>query len=238
MTIAERLMHIGSFILPARVSDYARHIIKWEVFSERILENPLIIRHIPEKKSIILDVGSRYSQIPLELAALGHSVYALDIEEYAFKHKNLTYVKEDIRKTSFPNNFFDVVTIVSTLEHVGMGETAYHDKKERNGDVTAMREILRILKPGGIVLLTVPFGKAKFLPFLRVYDRERVKLISKGFAVTQEIYMYNDNENWEISTYQKVKDIQNTHHTIGNGFFIFTSIKKTDPKAVLIRKIA
>lgn len=219
-------MHFGSYLVPGGVKDYAKHIVKWEVFSERILENPLIVRNVPEKRSVILDVGSRYSQIPLELASLGHSVYALDIEQYAFKHKNLTYVKEDIRETTFPDSFFDVVTIISTLEHVGMGETSYNDKKERNGDVTAMNEIARILKPGGIVLLTVPFGKAKFLPFLRVYDRARIKLITKYFSVAKEIFMLNDNENWEISTYQKVKDIENTHHTVGNAFFLFKNVKK------------
>lgn len=70
---------------------------------------------------------------------------------------------------------FNVVTIISTLEHVGMGKTSCGDIDKRDGDVTVMGEIWRILKPRGIVLLTVPFGKAKFLPFMRVYDETRVK---------------------------------------------------------------
>jgi len=226
MTKAEIIMHIVGKFVPRKWHDYAKHIVKWEVFSERILENPLVIQNLPRKKSVILDVGSRYSQVPLEMASLGHKVYTLDIEDYVFKHKNLTFIKEDIRKTSFPDNFFDVVTIISTLEHVGMGETSYGDKEEKNGDVVAMNEISRILKPKGFVIVTIPFGKPKFLPFLRVYDKKRLALIGKKYKVIKEIYMYNDNENWEISTYEKVKDIENTHHTIGNGFFILQNNKK------------
>lgn len=227
MTPIEHLMHYVAFVVPKKWQDYLKHIIKWEVFSERIIENPLVIRHIPLEKSKILDVGSRYSQVPLEMASLGHEVWALDIEEYIFKHKRLKYVKGDIRKTKFKNNFFDVVTIISTLEHVGMGKTSYGDEEERDGDITAMQEIRRILKPGGIVLITVPFGVAKFLPFLRVYDKARIKKISQGFKVIEEIYMLNDKESWELSTYEKVKDIENTHHTIGNAFFLFQKVKRS-----------
>ena len=230
MTKAEIIMHLVGKFIPRKWHDYAKHIVKWEVFSERILENPLVIRHLPEKKSVVLDVGSRYSQVPLEMAALGHKVYTLDIEDYAFKHKNLTFVKEDIRKTTFKDNFFDVVTIISTLEHVGMGETSYGDLEERNGDITAMNEISRILKPNGIVIITIPFGKAKFLPFMRVYDKKRLAKIAENYKIMKQIYMYNDKENWEISTYDKVKNIQNTHHTIGNGFFIFQNNKKKNEK--------
>lgn len=225
MTITEYIMHYAGFAVPKKWQEYLKHIVKWEVFSERIIENPLIIQHLPAKKSKILDVGSRYSQVPLEMASLGHDVVALDIEDYIFKHKLLKFVKGDIRKTPFKANSFDVVTIISTLEHVGMGETSYGDREERDGDVTAMEEIWRILKPGGIILVTVPFGKAKFLPFLRVYDKDRIKMISKGFKVTKEIYMLNDKENWGVSTYEKVKNIENTNHTIGNAFFQLQKVK-------------
>lgn len=221
MTLIEYIMHYAGFLVPTKQKDYFKHIVKWEVFSERILENPLIIQHLSQKRSKILDVGSRYSQVPLEMASLGHEVVALDIEEYIFKHKNLRFVRSDIRKTPFKANYFDAVTIISTLEHVGMGKTSYGDLEEKDGDVTAMEEIRRIVKPKGIVLITLPFGRAKFLPLLRVYDRKRIKLISRGFSIQKEIFMLCVKGNWEISSYDKVENVENTHHTVGNAFFIF-----------------
>lgn len=220
MTLTEYVMHYAGLVVPAKWRDYLKHIIKWEVFSERILENPLIIRNLPQNPVKILDVGSRYSQVPLEMAALGHNVTCLDIENYIFKHKNLRFVKGDIRKTGFPKNSFDVVTLISTLEHVGMGETSYGDIQESDGDLSAMKEIRRVLKPKGLVLVTLPFGKPKVLPFLRVYDKERIKKVSEGFSIKKEVYMLNINENWEVSTYGKVKNTENSHHTLGNAFFI------------------
>lgn len=133
MTTTEYIVRYVGFVVPKRWKDYLKHIVKWEVFSEIIIENPIIVQHLPRKKSRILDVGSRHSQVPLEMASLGHQVWALDIEDYLFKHKNLKFVKGDIRKISFDANFFDAVTIISTLEHVGMGKTSYGDEEEGDG---------------------------------------------------------------------------------------------------------
>lgn len=226
MMIVEKLIHFGGMVVPPAWADYAKHFVKWEVFSERILENPLIIRHLPEKPSRVLDVGSRYSQVPLEMAALGHTVVALDIFDYIFHNDRVTFVKEDIRRTSFPDSTFDVVTIISTIEHVGLGETSYGDAKEKNGDIEAMKEIYRILKPGGVVLITIPFGRPKVLPFLRVYDLKRIKRMAKNFRIVKAVFMKNEPGGWNIRPYKAVKDIENTNHTIGNSFFVLKSKKK------------
>jgi len=53
-------------------------------------------------------------------------------------------VKMDILKMPFENNFFDVVFCNHVLEHV-------------DDDLQAMREIHRVLKPGGWAILQVPF---------------------------------------------------------------------------------
>ncbi len=51
---------------------------------------------------------------------------------------------EDVRRTSFPNDYFDFVLSSDVLEHVPYPERAFH-------------EISRILKPGGRLIFTVPF---------------------------------------------------------------------------------
>jgi ubiquinone/menaquinone biosynthesis C-methylase UbiE len=50
----------------------------------------------------------------------------------------------DIHKIPFPENHFDVVLCNHVLEHVA-------------DDILAMREIRRVLKPGGWAILQVPF---------------------------------------------------------------------------------
>lgn len=56
---------------------------------------------------------------------------------------NLTYRTEDALNLSFPDNSFDLIVSVDVIEHVG--------KPER-----MVEEISRILKPGGMALVTFP----------------------------------------------------------------------------------
>ena len=55
------------------------------------------------------------------------------------------YRREDATRIRFPNGFFDRITCISTIEHIF-------------DDVSVIKEITRILKPGGILALTTPFG--------------------------------------------------------------------------------
>jgi SAM-dependent methyltransferase len=56
----------------------------------------------------------------------------------------LAKVKMDIHRIPFEDNHFDIVLCNHVLEHV-------------NDDIRAMREICRVLKPGGFSIMQVPF---------------------------------------------------------------------------------
>lgn len=60
-----------------------------------------------------------------------------------------------------------------TVEHVGLGR--YGDKIDPDGDVKAMKELQRVLSPGGNLLFVVPVGKEK-LQFNahRIYSYEQI----------------------------------------------------------------
>jgi SAM-dependent methyltransferase len=96
--------------------------------------------------------------------------------------QNLRCEQQDVRALSLEDGRFDLVTCVSVLEHVA---------PEDGGDVIAVREMARVLAPGGIAVLTVPFAREYFaeykagnvyertsdgddLFFQRFYDRDRL----------------------------------------------------------------
>ena len=58
---------------------------------------------------------------------------------------DLFFESEDARNLSYPNNWFDLVTAISTIEHI-------------EEDSKAMEEIGRVLKEGGTAFLTLPFS--------------------------------------------------------------------------------
>jgi|GEM_PF-7081766 len=54
----------------------------------------------------------------------------------------------DARNAPFPDNHFDRIVSLSVLEHIREG-----------GDAQAMREMARMLAPGGVLVITVPIAK-------------------------------------------------------------------------------
>ena len=116
----------------------------------RIVEYPLAFSQLElGKRSLILDVGSADSIFPVFLASLGHSVHAIDIDQkvlqlegYAAKlgTPNLIAAVRDVTKLQYPDNFFDKITAISSIEHV---------LPIKNGDVKATKEIARTLRIGG-----------------------------------------------------------------------------------------
>lgn len=77
---------------------------------------------------------------------------------------NLTAEIKDARALDFPDASFDLVTSVSVFEHIA---------PEADGDIPAARELGRVLAPGGIAILTVPFSRTYFAEYRegQVYER-------------------------------------------------------------------
>lgn len=146
----------------------------------------------------ILDVGCRYSSLAFELAALGFLSYGLDLGEYPFKHPNLTSVKGSICERIFEQRFFDAVSAVSTIEHIGTG---WYGGSPSESDTAAVAEILRILKPGGRFIFTAPYGRLAATKVFRVYDRDSLSKLTKDFKIIDERYFVAgaDGKSWRHS---------------------------------------
>ena len=69
-----------------------------------------------------------------------------------------------IRKTDYPDNYFDAISCISTLEHIGVAGR-YGSDDDPEGDAKTMHEIKRILKPGGILLTSLPYGAKDVVQF-------------------------------------------------------------------------
>jgi SAM-dependent methyltransferase len=80
----------------------------------------------------------------------------LNIDEYkpmwqalaARARGKVDFCLEDARQLRFKDASFDVVYSMSVLEHI----------EGENGDSVALGELVRVLKPGGLLALSVPFG--------------------------------------------------------------------------------
>lgn len=179
-----------------------------ELESPRIVEYPWVLRNLPSSGKI-LDVGSSGSQLPVMLACLGYEVWTLDVRdyEYAFLSKNLHSIVGSIEKTDFSDDFFDIVTAVSTVEHIGLGR--YGDSIDAEGDSNAIKEISRILKREGVLLITAPFGKRSVTKLHRVYDEKALSLLLKDFEVQIKEYFMRD-QLWIKTTRKQAEEVDSS----------------------------
>jgi len=106
----------------------------------------------------VLDIGSP-KLLALYLAkVVGAEVHATDIDDYFVERlqtvaqvegvpsEHLHIGVEDGRQLSFPDDHFDKVYSLSVVEHI-----------PADGDTECIKEIARVLVPGGECYLTVPF---------------------------------------------------------------------------------
>jgi SAM-dependent methyltransferase len=143
------------------------------------------------RTDVVVDMGggNSYSTVvPLVLCPQTTRILSVDVVNHPAKSRyNVEYVRGDCIHTSLRAESADVVAIISTLEHVGLGR--WGDPLDPQGDVKAMREAWRVLRPGGHVVLTIPYGHpAVVFNLHRVYDRGRVGLLTEGFDVVQAEY--------------------------------------------------
>ena len=164
-------------------------------YYDRAIEYPWALKNVNLTNGNFLDVGSTVGQMFRENLPDVVEVYIinLDKEQRFGKINGVNSIYGDIRSTQFETNKFDVISCISTLEHIGV-EGRYHVLADPLGDRKAMSEMLRILKPGGKLLLTVPYGKKDVLPINKLYNSKRITELTKGYNVISSEYQKYDDK--------------------------------------------
>jgi len=115
------------------------------------------------------------------------------------EYNNLTYAHPNvttISKYQFDElyachghyqNSFDVAVSISSFDHDGLGR--YGDPLDPEGDLKAMANAMSVLKPGGLMLLTVPIGPDLVVfNLLRRYGAVRLPLLLSGWEVVEKMF--------------------------------------------------
>ena len=117
---------------------------------------------------------------------------AIDFARTTYKQSNLTYQCADLQSTlPFANETFDAITSFETLEHV-------------NDQAKMTSEFRRVLKPGGILVISTPdrevserIGLDNHFHVAELSKREFVELLSRSFTVEQ---LFGHGEGQPVAT--------------------------------------
>ena len=165
----------------------------------------------PKKNDRILDIGCGQSILPSFIANNYHaSITATDVIDVEKIQKNFfkssgsfkvgrdgkfTFKIEDAAKLSFPDETFDCVYAVSSIEHI-----------PDDGDSKALSEMMRVTKKGGSIVVTVPFSYEyleqknadHYQGFERRYDLENLKkrLLDRVRSSEIQLLFINNKFGW------------------------------------------
>lgn len=188
---------------------------------ERIIEYKWIINELENKKGNILDAGSvlNYAPIIKKLNNFDLLIQTLYPEKNNFSKKSVSYIYSDLKKKIFEENYFDFIACISTLEHIGFDNTQYNYYKndkyegiEKNSKdyLKVIENFKHILKKGGYLYITIPFGKKQIFEHLQQFDSEDIKILIEKFNpdfVEKSFYIYK-NFSWIECDELDCKDIE------------------------------
>lgn len=162
-------------------TSFDRHYIYHTAWAARILNK------IKPKKHIDLSSALYFSSIVSAFVP----VKFYDFRPADLKLSNLYSGKADLLSLPFKENSIISLSCMHTIEHIGLGR--YGDPLDPEGDLKAIKELIRVLAPGGSLLFVVPIGGKQKIMFNahRIYSLKQIlkyfsQLKLKQFALIPE----------------------------------------------------
>jgi len=161
-----------------------------------------------------VDVGSDV-RLMVVLSAFVETRF-IDYRPLAVALSGLECIAGDITALSIPDASIDSLSCLHVVEHVGLGR--YGDPIDPDGSLTALRELARVLAPGGMLYLSVPVGRERVCYNAhRVYAPESISealrpLLLFSFSLVTDQHEFISDAELSLANQQEY----------GCGMFVFT----------------
>jgi SAM-dependent methyltransferase len=132
---------------------------------------------------------------------------------------NLACKKGDLTALPFPDNSVESISCMHTIEHVGLGR--YGDPIDPDGDIKAITELIRVVKPGGTLIFVTPVGKPKIMYNAhRIYSYEQVTNLFPGMALKEFSLVPDDFKTHGLITHADKDMVKSQSYACGCFWFV------------------
>jgi SAM-dependent methyltransferase len=169
---------------------------------------PWFIKHLEGHR--VLDLGfSAHSFFTLILCEYGFDVTGVDftepnVPEWNSPGASFVHVSADVRRLPLQDGGYSTIVAPSLLEHVGLG--FYGDAAEPDAVESALGEWRRVLRPGGLLLVQLPYGAQSRIvefqgrPYYRIYTGELIRRHFAAFEIEDVRFDALEPHGWiEVS---------------------------------------
>jgi SAM-dependent methyltransferase len=145
-------------------TEFDRHYVYHTAWAARVLASTMPAKHIDISSSLYFG-GIVSAFIPVSFYDYRPANLQLD---------SFTSAAIDLAKLPFADGSIDSLSCMHVVEHIGLGR--YGDALDPVGDLIAMRELQRVLAPGGSLMFVVPVGKSRIcFNAHRIYSFHQVR---------------------------------------------------------------
>jgi SAM-dependent methyltransferase len=177
----------------------------------RVVEIPWALARLEDGRGRLLDAGSSLNhEFVLKAPVLADKeiiIVSLRPESQCHWRLGISYLYGDLRDLDFRDGLFDTIVCISTIEHVGMDNTMYggaSDSLKRIGRgefLQAVRELRRVLRQGGLLYMTFPFGQYEDHGWFQQFDSQLTDMLVEAFGPSRfsETMFRYDPDGWRVS---------------------------------------
>ncbi len=145
---------------------FFKRLLEPQTLGLRLWEYSVLLKNISPSGKKILDIGTGTSLFPFFLAKKKAKLTCLDLKKpletpcYQKYKTNPKFITGSVLKLPFKDSSFDLVTAISTLEHLDADyqtDSPVSCKQFLTRTKKALKEMVRVCKSGGLVYITTDF---------------------------------------------------------------------------------
>lgn len=127
----------------------------------------------------------------------------------------------DLIKLPFEDSSVESISCMHTIEHIGLGR--YGDPIDSDGDIKASKELKRVVKSGGSLLMVVPVGEPRIeYNAHRIYSPYQIldMFVDDNFILKEFAFIPQRNEDGSIVRNAPINSADKSCYACGCFWFI------------------